>query len=206
MSGPAQKPPSHKTLDSNLIGAAEMMLGRQSGLSKLDLSAAGVGLSFYGLLLTGLIDAASVSITFDAYNAAETDPTTGKPTYILGSLISAFAGYAASLFALYLLCRTPQEQARFPIALVAQNWASPVLSLVFLPIFWITSVLAVDQQSGASLAPFLVAGSIAILVLAGVRLLRISLDVTLAKAVALFLMTTAVSIVVREGFSSLLGL
>ncbi len=200
-------PVSKSNLTENLAGVIDVMLGRASGMSRIDLSSRGIGWSFAGLAIAGLIDIAAISILYNAQTISASREI-GKLYFVFGHLVIALIGYAASLIALYLLCRTPQEQQRFPAAIAVHNWAAPIISVAFLPLIILAVSFGGAANSGAdnSLLNLISVFWIGVLIFVGLRLMRISLDLTMSKAVFFFVVTAAVSVITTEGLDSLFGL
>ncbi|MGI9354646.1 MAG: hypothetical protein ACR2PF_05750 [Rhizobiaceae bacterium] len=190
------------------MGATEVMLGRESGLQRMDLSTQGFTWSFAGLLLVVLIDTSGLSAIYNTMAAANDTISVSKTGFIMGKLIASGLAYLAAMLALYLLCREPQEQARFPIAVITHNWAAPVVSIAVLPLLFVSTFNpATSTADGAgSVWTLLTMGLTALLILVGVRLVRISLDVSLSKACLFFAVTTGVSLVCSDGVERLMGL
>ncbi len=198
-------PPAQPGLTDNLWGAADIMLGRDSGLQRMDLSAHGFTWSFAGLLLVVFIDMSGLSAVHNAMSASGTFAMS-KPAFVAGKLLSSGLAYLAAMLALYLLCREPSEQQRFTNAVIVHNWAAPIVSIAVLPLLF----AATTQSPAQTVEPdplwsILQIGIIVLLILVGVRLIRISLDITLAKACLFFAVTTAVSLVCADGLERLLG-
>lgn len=191
----------------NLAGAFDIMMGRSAGRQKMDFSASGIWWSFCGLILAGLLDISALSMLYNS-QVAQASAETSKMTFILGRLFVAFIGYAASLIALFLLCRTPIEQKNFPVAVTVHNWAAPIVSLAFLPLL----VLGLSLDTGtvadgeATILDLISVFWIGVLIFVGLRLLRISLEIPMGKAAFYFVVTAAVSIVTTQGLESMLGL
>ena len=192
----------------NLSGAFDMILGRETGLHKLDLSADGFWRSFIGLGMAGVIDAVAIYVAFPM-RAKVNESTPDSAIYlVLISLFIAGIAYLASMTALYFLCRTPETRSRFPNAVVANNWASPVVSIGFVPValvsIWLQAAAHPDPPGAISL--FLIVFAIAVLVTIGIRLLRISLDIPQSQAAALFIATAAVSWILEAWLMGLFGI
>ena len=193
-------------LMENLAGVMDIMRGRVTGRNRMDLSASGIGWSFAGLAVAGLIDISALSILYNA-SVMGADSSVGKGFFVFGHLIIALIGYAASLMALLLLCRSPDEQQNFPVAIAVHNWAAPIVSLVFLPLLIIADGLGGGDPSGQNgLLNLISVFWLGVLIFIGIRLMRISLDITATKAVVYFCITTAVSILSTESLESLVGL
>lgn len=176
----------------------------------MDLSNAGFWLSFVALAAAGLIDTSALSLMYDNGVSDQAIGQWGKGTYLAGRVGIALIAYLASLLALYLLCREPEEQARFTNAVIVHNWAAPLVSLSNLPlilasIYWGWNGQQ-PGQDGASLWPLIYVFWLGILILIGIRLLRISLNIPQQKAIIFFIVTTIVSLVCSQGLESLVGL
>ena len=185
----------------NLGGALDVLLGRQSGLSRMDLTANGIVWSFAGLALAGLIDLSALSMLYESLSEAKRAEI-GKAYYMIGRLLTALIAYAASMFALYLLCRQPAEQQNFPVAIAVHNWASPIVSLAFLPFV----VIAVSAGGPSDIASLISVFWLGLLIFIGIRLIRISLYIQLGKAVTFFIVTGLITLIVAEGLEATFGL
>jgi len=209
----ASTPPSPKfspqpqRLMENLAGVIDIMLGRTSGLSRIDLSASGIGWSFGGLAIAGLADMSALSMLYNG-QAAQESMEVSKAFYVIGHLVVSLIGYAASFVALYLLCRTPGEQQNFPTAVAVHNWASPIVSIAFVPLLAIAFSLGGTGGSmqDNTLLNMVSVFWIGVLIFIGLRLIRISLNIQMGKTVLFFVVSTAVSLITVEGLESLLGL
>ncbi|MEP1206892.1 MAG: hypothetical protein ABJM29_11540 [Rhizobiaceae bacterium] len=201
---PSSPPPG---LMENLAGVIDIMLGRASGKSRMDLSAGGIGWSFAGLALAGLIDISALSMLYNG-QVGTSSPPVSKGFFIFGHLTVALIAYLASFIALFLLCRMPQEQKNFPAAIAIHNWVAPIVSLAFLPLLFIG--FAMGGRSGPAeentLLNLISVFWIVVLIFIGIRLIRLSLELQTGKAIVFFVVTTAVSLVTKEGLESLIGL
>ena len=193
-------------LMENFSGTFDIMLSRSSGLKRIDLSKDGFYWSFAALLLTGLIDAVSLSILFNGFSAQQA-VLISKSYFVFGNLVIATVGYAASLLALYLLCREPIEIQNFSTSVIVHNWASPIVSLAFLPLI-ILSVSIGSEFSGSpnGLLTLVTLLWLGVLVFVGIRIMRISLDISLARAGQFFAATALVSLVLTEGLEKMAGI
>ena len=194
-------------LMENLYGTGEVMLGRESGLSRIDCSFEGFIWSFSGLVLAGLIDVSALSMLHNIYVSANT-VSLGKFAFVFGHLVTALMGYVASLVALYLLCRAPEEQSRFTTAVTVHNWAAPLVSAAFSPLFLLVAYSNQTSPDGGAnpLLNLISVVWLGVLIFVGFRLIRISLNVEAGRAAALFAATTFVSLVTVEGLEILFGL
>ena len=177
----------------NLAGALDVMLGRASGLSRMDLTANGVVWSFSGLAIAGLIDLSALSHLYEHLTEAKQQEVS-KAYYMIGRLLAALIAYAVSLLALFLLCRQPQEQKNFPVTIAVHNWAAPIVSLAFYPFL----LIAVAQGGTSDLANLISVFWIGVLIFIGIRLIRISLDIALGRAVVFLMITGLISLVLAE--------
>ena len=204
----SEVPQPKPSLIDNLSGSLDIMLGRENGMAKIDHSAAGFWLSFWGIVLMALIDTSALSMIYDVIAEAKEDRGYSKPSYIFLRLLIALLGYGASFVALYLLCRTSDEQSRFPDAIIVNNWSAAILSFAFLPLIWMSTLAAPVSTSDGPPGAFvlLVLVSWAIITIAGIRILKTSLKISVAKAAIYFAASSAVSILLNEGFQSLVGL
>ncbi len=195
-------------LIDNLGGSLDIMLGSANGMAKIDHSTTGFWLSFWGVVLMLLIDTSGLSMIYNVSGDAAKEGAYSKPAYIFLRICIAFLGYVASFLALYLLCRTSDEQSRFPDAVIVNNWAAAILSMGFLPLIWMSTlampVNGVDGPPGAFV--LLVFTSWVIVTIAGVRIFKTTLEISVGKAIAFFAVTSLVSIFVNQGFQSLAGL
>lgn len=194
-------------LMDNLAGALDVMLGRESGLKRIDFSNDGFTWSFAGLVLAGLVDVSALSLLYDNLPSSN-GPNVGKVFFVFGHLVIALIAYVASLLALYLLCRAPSEQSRFTMAVVVHNWAAPIVSLAFIPLFLLSAFSnSVNSPDNPNMLINLISVFwIGVLIFVGFRLIRICLDVDGWRAAGLFVATTAVSLICTEGLEILIGL
>ena len=198
--------PNASQLTENLSGAIDVMFARDSGLSRIDSSSDGFYWSFCALLIAGLLDATALSLLFDGSTNDDVRKV-GKSYFVFGHLIVALIGYGASLLALYLLCRAPDEQRNFIRTVVVHNWASPIISLAFLPLILISKLAGSPSPDDPnSIMTFVSVFWLGLLIFVGLRIMRISLAISPAKAGLFFATTTLVSLIVTEGLESFLGL
>jgi len=192
-------------LSENLLGALEVMLARPSGMKRMDLTPEGFWLSFYGLLLTALVDMTALAVNYPSVLARLGEAAPGRFYFVLGTLAASLVGYASAMLALFLLCRSESEARGFPTSFAVHNWASPVISIAILPIIVASELLHAPGQSSV-LETMLMLSIIAALIVAGIRILRISLLLTAGRAAAYFAITTIVSLSISQGLEGLLGL
>ncbi len=192
----------------NLSGALDLILGRETGMQKLDLTADGFWRSFVGLGMAGIIDAVALYAMYPMRAKVSENVPESAAYLVWASLLVAGLAYLASMTALYFLCRTPEVQQRFPNAVVANNWASPVVSIGFVPVAFVSVWLqaAAHPNPPGVVSLLLIVTAIAVLVTIGIRLLRISLDIPQSQAVALFIATAAVSWILEAWLMNLFGL
>lgn len=196
------------TLISNLSGAFDVILGRERGLEKFDLSADGFWLSFVGLGMAGAVDAVSLIASYSLRKSDDAALAYSAVGFASVSLFVALLAYLASMVALYFLCRTQQIQQRFAITFVAHNWAAPLVSLAFLAPFLV--LLGISDAAGPGQTPAIVSslfvGLLVVLLLIGIRIIRISLKVSVLAAVLLFAGSAAVSWLLESWLMGLFGL
>lgn len=190
--GSTNNSPSNKGLWDNITGTWDVMLARPQGLSKVDASSDGVLFSFAGLVVAGLVDASVLSLRHGPLAAAGALDV-AKPAFMAGSLFSAFFAYALSMVFLYLLCRPPDETARYPAVLTLHNWASCIISVALLPlsVFWVAT-----GTQDSTLGIILMLAILTFVGFAGFRMVRVGLDVPPLRALALFGLTMMLSLVV----------
>ena len=191
-------------LVETLLGVVDVMFGKKSGLSRVDLTQQGFWRSFFGIALTGLIDASAYSMSFATHPFADPSAPPARFWFILGSLLIALIGYGASMMVLMLMCRTPQEQNRFSAAVIVNNWASPIVSLAVLPIVYFSvqsRPIPADSEFWAVVSVLLMGG----LIVLGTNLLRISMQLSLPRALLFFAVTSVVSLICVEGLGLLVG-
>lgn len=193
---------------ANLSAAADIVLGRERGLERLDTSTDGFFASFKGLGLVALIDGLSLILTHATRLKLGVTPLTNAFAFAATMLFIALLAYAASMLALYVLCRTEEMQRRFSVAVIAHNWASPVVSVVFLPPFLLLLMMqnASHPNPPSAMATIILIAMIACLIVVGVRLMRISMNATNGQAFSLFAMTAGVSLIIELWLSHLFGL
>lgn len=192
----------------NMAAAAEVILGREEAVQRLDFSSDGFYSSFKGVAVVGLIDGISLFATHDTRLTLEETPVANPFTFTLLALLVALVSYVMSMVALYLLCRTDELQKRFFAAVVLHNWAAPVVSAVFLVPFIVLLNLLVQAHPNepGSLSTIILFASLALLIMIGVRLLRVSLALPVSTAFGFFAATAAVSLLIDNWLGNLLGL
>ena len=194
-------------VDDWLLGSAEIMLGNEKGLARLDASASGFAASFWGLAIAALIDAFTLVLRYRLRFTGEEDAATtawSLPGYVIASLAIALLAYAAGVLTLYLLARDPREQARLPLLIVAHNWAAPTVSLAVVPLaIALSSGLIVAGGSSGVIATVALLGILAVV---GVRLIRIPLGIPFPKALGWFALSFLVGLVLSEWLENLFGL
>ena len=191
----------------NLSAVFDLIRGREEGLGKLDTSADGFWRSFIGLALAGIVDLVALLASHNL--RLKIDPTiiAGVMSSSIVAVFVALISYLGSMLALYLMCRSNETKRRFPLAVIANNWAAPLISLGFLPVTVITLSMraaALPEQPGF-LAVLLLISALVVVIIIGIRLIRISLAVPQGQAVALFLGSASVSWVLQTWLSGLFG-
>ncbi len=194
------------TLDENFAGTIDIMLGRSTGLKRIDLSKGGFFWSFSALLITGFVDMASLSLLFNGFSEQQ-QLAVSKFYFVFGKLLVAMMGYLASLTLLFLLCRTPSEKRNFPTCVIVHNWASTVVSVAFLPLIFLSVIVGPETPENSNGMLTLISLLwLGLLVLAGLRIIRISLDIPWSKTGWYFASTALVSLVLAEGLEKMMGL
>jgi len=193
------------SITRNLSGAFDLLLNREQGLEKLDLSADGFWESFKGLALAGVIDLIALMIIFNTRSSGAENAGQSAFTFALTALAIALTSYLVAMLALFFLCQYSYCADRYSTAFIANNWASPIVSLGYLPVVMLISTLSTDAsaQNGNPTGMLILLPVFAILVIVGIRLLRISLNVTLGKAIMLFCGSTFVSLLIDDALRSL---
>ena len=189
----------------NLAGALEIMLGRDHGLQRLDLTADGFWRSFAGLGLMAIIDVAAFMATHPQRLTSGEIKTVSALQYSLLSVAIVLIAYGASLVALYVMCRSDHTRTRFPVAVIAHNWATPVIALAFMPLVVMTA-LFVPADGGSTLGGMMLIGLLAIMVIVSIRLIRIPLGISQLHAGLMFLGVAGTSLVLELWLSKTLGL
>lgn len=187
----------------NFAGVAEIMMGREAGLKRINGSADAFWWSFVSLLLAALIDTALLSSLYGTLHDTAAESAPAKGYYVAAKIAVALLAYAGSMVALYLLCRSPQEQARFALALATHNWAAPLVSVFVAPFLLATALGNGGDSFLVRALPILLLGC---LIIAGYRLIRISLDIPAGRAAFLFIITALVSLILGQGLEGYLGL
>ncbi|EFL89857.1 hypothetical protein [Ahrensia sp. R2A130] len=189
----------------NIRGAIEIMLAKPSGLSRMDLSAAGFAISFAALLIAGLIDASAYSIRYgsiDAQLAAEGLPVEWSALgYILSSLIIGLASYGVSVLIIMLIANE-DERRRVPTMVTVNNWAAPVVSLVVLPLILAEAVLP-SLQVAINLT-FI--GLLICILVAGWQIMTISMEAAPGRGAWLFAVSLVTSVIVNATLERWVGL
>lgn len=179
------------SLLQNLSGALDLMLGREEGLEKIDLSADGFWRSFVGLGLVGIIDVVTLMSTHRvAPDVEQFQRYSALSAAIVSVAIYIFA-YLASCLALYFMCTTTQLRQRFPYAVIVNNWAAPLFSgALALPIMMTMKFGGAEGTSGSALFWISV---IVLMLFVSVRLLKSALLIPTGHALMLVAAMSAVS-------------
>lgn len=201
MAGAAGNAPG---LLDNLTGAVQIMLGREDGLNRIDRSPDAFWWSFAALLLAAMIDIALLSALFKTLFEGATDPPS-KGAHIAVKMLAALAAYTASMTVLYFLCSQPAERARYPLALAVHNWAAPVVSVFAAPFIAVATFAAAGGGEPSLLVTALPLLLLGCLIVAGYRLIRISLDIPPGRAAVYFILTALVSLVVAEAIEAVMA-
>ncbi len=192
-------------LDEFLGGTLDVMLGRNGirgrGMNRIATSDAALRLSFFGIVLMVLIDACAHSLGYTARVAADQAPEVGRFGYVALSSIATFSSYLAFVFILALLCRVPQYAPHFNACLIVNNWANAIVSALFLPLAF--AYVLIGGNSGFWV--IITVMTFGFVCLAGMRIMRETLQVTTGVAIGLFALIFATSIIVSGGMESMLG-
>lgn len=185
---------------SNGFSAAwDFVNGRDAGLAKLDQSVDGFFRSFAPLGVALVVDAMALGV-IGSRPDAETSGTLA--TYIVARLALAVFAYAVSFVVLFLLLDAAGRR-QISVVISAHNWIAPIASLIGLPLALVSAQTAGSEPSALQFMLFL--ATIALLVMIGIRLMRISLQTTGGHAALLFVATSLTSILVHEVLGGLFG-
>ncbi len=190
----------------NLAGAFDLLMNRANGLQRMDLSADGFFMSFKGLVLAAFIDLVVLMLAHSANYLGPSGETTNSLVYALLSVLAAFAAYGVSMLAVFLMCRTEDTQKRFPICVIAYNWAAPLFSAFAVIPFFLLIILAGQNGNMSALAQLVFLITIFALAFFGIRVMKLSLDLETMPATAIFLASAGVSWMVDRWLSGLFGL
>lgn len=122
---------SSDEIQSSLLGAWRMMLGKADGLRLLDLSADGFWNSFFAILVAA--PALIVSWVGIANEIGDPDAFAGRFGMLVRLAIIDVGAWVLPLFALALLGRKVGIGGRFVHYVVASNWASAITAWLMLP-------------------------------------------------------------------------
>ena len=122
---------SSDEIQSSLLGAWRMMLGKADGLRLLDLSADGFWNSFFAILVAA--PALIVSWVGIANEIGDPDAFSGRFGMLVRLAIIDVGAWVLPLFALALLGRKVGIGGRFVHYVVASNWASAITAWLMLP-------------------------------------------------------------------------
>ena len=122
---------SSDEIQSSLLGAWRMMLGKADGLRLLDLSADGFWNSFFAILVAA--PALIVSWVGIANEIGDPDAFAARVDMLVRLAIIDVGAWVLPLFALALLGRKVGIGGRFVHYVVASNWASAITAWLMLP-------------------------------------------------------------------------
>jgi hypothetical protein len=191
--------PSGAEVQQYLSGAWRLMLGREDGLDRLDLSVDGFWNSFFAMIVSLPALAVGWVTVANRLGGAEFDSRLG----VLARLgVIDFAAWVLPLAALALVARPAGIAHRFIPFVVASNWGSAVLIWLMVPVSVMELMFpgAVEATDAVALLVF-----IATLVLSW-RLTRASLGMGATIASAVFIGVFAVSLAVVLTLQPLFGL
>lgn len=189
----------------NIRGAIEIMFAKPSGLARMDLSSAGLVVSFAALVIAGLIDASAYSLRhaeiFARLVAADQSAEWSRLGYTLMNLLIALVSYAVSIFIVYLLA-TESEKTRVPDVVTVNNWAAPVVSLAVLPFI----VLDYFLPSLRGVITMAMLGVLLCILVAGWQIMTISMNATPGRGGWLFTVSAVTSLIVNASLERFVGL
>jgi hypothetical protein len=193
--------PSASEIQRNLTGAWRMMLGRQGGLERLDISADGFWNSFYAIvvaappLLLGWV-------VFARELAVPDDLVGDRLGMIVRLAFVDLAAWLVPIAGLALVAGPAGIGSRFVHYVVASNWGSAITAWMMLPPTLIRLV-APESRGLSELVSLVLFGLILFL---GWRLTNLALARGPAPATALFVGMLAGSFAVLLVFQGLFGI
>lgn len=194
------------TLTGTFVGVTEIMLGRASGMRRIDLSSGGFWLSFYGLVLAGLVDTSVQSMIYSSSVVTQATGGQSRLYFVAAGVAIDLVSYGLSMLALYFLVQRLNLQKGFADCVIVHNWAAPVVSLALMPVLFVMLMArenAFPDPPGTGWALVYVS-MLSLLIVAGIRLLRISLQTDFARALGLFAASAAVSLILDSWLETVL--
>jgi len=199
---------SRRSLSDTFGGTIEIIMGRASGLARIDLSVDGFWISFYGLLLAGLVDASAYSITHASGVTVEPASSMSRLGFIGISLLIDLLSYVVSMTALFLMAQRLGLERGFLATATIHNWAAAIVSVAFLPLYLMLLTArenAYPEGPGTFWIMFYIL-LVSLLVVVGIRLIRIGLQTSFGKALGLFAVSATVSLTMESWLSRLFHL
>lgn len=148
--------PSGDEIQTYLVGAWRLMMGKPDGVRALDVSADGFWNSFFAILVA--FPALSVSWAALAAELSE-DGLGSRFSILLRLAVIDVAAWVLPLLVLGLVARPAGILDRYPHFVVASNWASALLAWLMLPAGLLNLFVpeASDLNNAVSLVVFLAA-------------------------------------------------
>ncbi len=197
-------PAGRSNLLEALAGTVDIMFGKSGGQARIDFSSQAIAASFGALVIMALIDASFLSMSYDVRTASGIAIQHSKFSHVVLNVMTILLAYFASMAMLYLLCRSPEQSARFPLCLAVHNWAAPIFSLLGFPLILLSS--SGDPEQTSLLPLIIVIMVLSMMLIGSFRVTRTMLGLSMGRAALYFLAATIVSLVVSEGLQSALGL
>lgn len=191
--------PSGSEIQLYLSGAWRLMLGREDGLDRLDLSVDGFWNSFFAMVVAVPALAVGWVSVANRIGGAEFE---GRVAVLIRLASIDMIAWVAPVAALALVARPAGIMHRFVPYVVASNWGSALLIWFMAPVSVLELVFPGALQAIDALALVVL---IASLVLAW-RLTRSALGMGTAVASAVFAGTFFVSLIVVLSMQSMFGL
>lgn len=190
--------PSFEEIVQYLTGAWQLMLGREDGLRKLDVSVDGFWNSFYAIAVAF----PALFLSWVAHANAYMPVGESKMAWILQLALVELAGWIIPLIALAIAAKPAGILDRFVHFVVATNWASALIAWIAVP----APLLRLFFPSGEKMAINI---GLLIFMIMMVLLWRLT-NATLQKgpivATAVFIAMTALSVTVMVWLQNSLGL
>ncbi|MDA8870215.1 hypothetical protein N9H93_02330 [Rhizobiaceae bacterium] len=196
-------------VDETVAGTLEIMLGKGeaagAGMDRVLLSAQTFVLSFVAVGLMLLIDATVHSMNYSLQAANGKELVLGRIAYVVLSSMATTVGYVAFVVLLFIACRLLDLRQRFEVSLLVHNWSGAIVSALFLPV---AALYALTSRGGDpspfwNLAMLLV---FSFVVVAGLRVTRVTLGCTTGQSVAVFMLSGLASLVATHAAETMLGL
>jgi hypothetical protein len=191
--------PPAADIQSYLAGAGRLMLGRDDGMARFDLSADGFWNSFFAMVVA--FPAFTVNWVAAA-NALGEPELGGRFALVLRLAVIDVVAWVLPLLGLALVARQIGIAQRFVAYVVATNWGSALL-------IWATAPVALARLVFPGVPELTETLSLLVFVVTMVlywRLTRLSLGLGTGTAATVYFGTLAVSLAIVIGLQSLFGL